>query len=91
MEIIVCENDFTLLKDVPPGGVFMRDDDVYMRTWVDSNTLHEPDNKMIDVVDLGCGKTRGMHYLAEVQLCKARLYLKIVGKGGDNNGQEDKC
>ena len=80
MEIIVCENDCTLLKDVPLGGVFMRDDNVYMRTWIDSNTFHETNEEVLDVVDLGCGKTRGMYYATEVQLCKARLYLKIVGK-----------
>ena len=84
MEIIVCEKDFILLKDVPLGGVFMRDDNVYMRTWNDSNTFSELNSglneEILDVVDLGCGKTRGMHYSTEVQLCKARLYLSIVGK-----------
>lgn len=76
MEIIINENNLTLLKDVPLGGVFMCDDDVYMRAWNDS----EPDNGMLDVVDLRCGKIRGLHYSNEVQLCKAKLYLNIVGK-----------
>lgn len=80
MEIIINENNFTLLKDVPPGGVFIRDDNVYMRTWIDSNTFHETNDEVLDVVDLGCGKTRGMYHLTEVQLCKAKLYLTIVGK-----------